>query len=448
MGVPAGALLRSSFAFPLHPSKVAGPCDFDGKVSRACITRRTLFAPITYHARVKVQTKHRFFTNSSLKNTKTMFEQTLAIIRNTFFESIRQPIMLVILIIATLALIMSNPLSTFTMADDQKMLIDIGLATIFLCGALLASFVATNVLGREIHNKTALTVISKPVGRPLFIVGKFLGVAGAMVIAALYMTFVFLLVEQHQVLQTVKDPLHVPVIVFGISAGILGLAAGVWCNYFYGMVFSSTVIVITTPLAGLAYLLSLLFTHDFTPQPITSSVSLSMWLGVGSLLIAILLLTAIAVAASTRLGQVLTLLVTLGIFLVGMLSDHYIGRPMHSLEDRWLEQARADNLTQMETREFVIEIEKGQPEVHTREVETSTIPLWDLASTGEKINYSLLRTAYAIVPNFQTMFLSDALTQYHVIPVGYVGKTALYGGCQMLLALGVGVILFQRREVG
>ena len=75
-----------------------------------------------------------------------MFEQTLAIVRNTFFESIRQPIVLVLLVIATVTLILSNPLAAFTMEDDQRMLIDIGLATIFLCGALLAAFVATGVL--------------------------------------------------------------------------------------------------------------------------------------------------------------------------------------------------------------------------------------------------------------------------------------------------------------
>ena len=76
------------------------------------------------------------------------------------------------------------------------MLIDIGMATVFVAGGLLAAFVATGVLTREIENKTALTVISKPVGRPLFVLGKFLGVAGALILlSTLYMSFVFLLVE-------------------------------------------------------------------------------------------------------------------------------------------------------------------------------------------------------------------------------------------------------------
>ena len=43
----------------------------------------------------------------------------------------------------TIALILANPLAAFTMEDDQRMLIDMGLATVFLCGCLLSAFIAT-----------------------------------------------------------------------------------------------------------------------------------------------------------------------------------------------------------------------------------------------------------------------------------------------------------------
>ena len=74
--------------------------------------------------------------------------------------------MLVVLAAAVLLIVMSNPLSAFTMEDDQRMLVDMGMATVFLGGALLSAFIATSVLTREVENRTALTVISKPVGRP------------------------------------------------------------------------------------------------------------------------------------------------------------------------------------------------------------------------------------------------------------------------------------------
>ena len=44
-----------------------------------------------------------------------VFEQLLAIARNTFFESIRQPVLLVVLIVSTILVVLSNPLSAFTL---------------------------------------------------------------------------------------------------------------------------------------------------------------------------------------------------------------------------------------------------------------------------------------------------------------------------------------------
>jgi ABC-type transport system involved in multi-copper enzyme maturation permease subunit len=377
-----------------------------------------------------------------------MLQQLLAIIRNTFFESIRQPIMLVVLLVATLLIMLSNPLSAFTMEDDQRMLVHMGLATVFAGGALLASFIATSVLSREIENRTALTVISKPVGRPLFVAGKFLGVAGAMTVATLLMGFSFLLVEQHGVLQTVRDPYHWPVLTFGLAAGVLGVGAGIWCNYFYGMAFSSTVICVLTPLAGLAYFLSLLFRPDFTPQPPHIGPRVDLWLALACLLMAILVLTAVAIAASTRLGQVMTLCVTLGVFLLGMLSDHFLGEPIHRMEQRWQERAAAAGLTHTEKVTRVIHLTKGGTQEVEEEVVVATVPLNRMAEGGERAMYWAAWVGYAAVPNFQRLWLADAITQRHVIPRRYVWQALLYAALDIVAILGLAVILFQRREVG
>ena len=149
------------------------------------------------------------------------------------------------------------------------MFVDIGLSTIFIGGAVLAAFVASNVLTREIDNRTVLTVVSKPVARPIFILGKFLGVAGAQTIVMVFLAIVFMLVEIHGVREAVSDPWHLPVILLGSGAVLLGVAAGVWCNFFYGYVFSSTFISIGTPLLVIAYGLCLFLGADFTPVPIS-----------------------------------------------------------------------------------------------------------------------------------------------------------------------------------
>ncbi|MBT8485975.1 MAG: hypothetical protein HKO59_16620 [Phycisphaerales bacterium] len=379
-----------------------------------------------------------------------MFEQLFAIARNTFFESIRQPIVLVVLLVATLALVLSNPLSAFTMEDDQRMLVDIGMATVFLCGALLAAFVATGVLTREIENRTALTVISKPVGRPLFVIGKYLGVAAALTLCTIYMSLVFMLAELHSVLQTVRDPIHVPVIVFGVGATFLGVGAAIWCNYFYGRVFASSVLVFMTPLLVLAYVFSLMFGPDFTPQPISLAFKGNIWLGLICLMVAIQILTAIAIAASARLGQVMTLCVTLGVFLIGLMSDWILGRPMSRLRAVWTDRARAEGLTEEVevVRQFALTSGEVQIATNPEIQHVSSVPLTSMAEGWEMMQYGGLSVVRAIIPNFQVLWMSDALTQGHVIPVGYVAMSALYGVMYVGVALGLAVILFQRREVG
>ena len=379
-----------------------------------------------------------------------MIDQFLGICRNTFFESIRQPIVLVVLFVATLLIVLANPLSAFTMEDDQRMLIDIGLATVFIAGAVLSAFVATSVLTREIENKTVLTVVSKPVGRPIFILGKFVGVAAAMLISMAFMTFVFLLVDLHGVLQTVRDPIHLPAIAFGVGATLLGIAAATWANYFFDKVWTSSVIVLTTPLLAIGYGLALFFEHDFSIQPIGTDFKPDLWLVIAALAMAILVLTAIAMAISARCGQILTLVLTLGIFMGGMLSDWMIGRPIETIKATWLERAVEQGLTREETYRQTFRLQTGETQVAPIE-EVRQVPevaLTSMAEGSELIQYGLLQTAYSIVPNFQVLWLSDALTQYRVVPPSYVIGAMVYGLTYMLAALGMAIILFQRREVG
>lgn len=377
-----------------------------------------------------------------------MFSQIFAIGRNTFFESLRQPITLVVVVAAALLLVMSNPLAAFTMGDDQRMLIDIGLATIFLAGAVLASFLATNVLGREIANRTALTVISKPVSRPIFMLGKFFGVLAALLVACLALTLVFMLVEMHSVLQTVRDPIHVPVMIFGFGGVALAVIAAVWCNYFYSMCFTSTVIFLSVPILLVAYVLTLNFDPDFSRHSMADSFKGNIWLATIALCMCVAMLAAIAVSVSTRLGQVMTLAVTVGLFMLGLLSDWIFGRMLRGLESDWLARATEAGLTEEVEVTTVIERTTGEITEKVTLIEEATVPLMDMATSGEVVGWSLLKAGYAVLPNFQVLWLSDAVTQDIVIPTTFLIQSVGYGLLYAFAALAVGVALFQRRDLG
>lgn len=350
----------------------------------------------------------------------THLEQLLAIARNTLFESIRQPVLLVTLVAATILIVLSNPLAAYTLEDDQRMFVDIGLSTIFIATAVIAAFIATNVLSREIDNKTVLTVVSKPVSRPTFVVGKYLGTAGATLLATAYLGNVFMLVEMHGVLQTARTPMHQPVLVFGSVAVLLGLGAATWANFFYGRSFVATATVLLTPLTFLAYVLAMLFDAGWKPlgaaeifggpDPVFEG---QIWIAIGTMSIATLILVAVALAASTRLGQVLTLSVTLGVFLLGLLSDWLFARPLRALE---------------------ASIAAAGPDA------PGLLP--------ERAEALAFRTLHAITPNFQVFWLADAINQDRAIPPSYLALVIPYGLGTIVAILAVATALFQRREVG
>lgn len=331
----------------------------------------------------------------------SLLEQFLAIARNTFQESIRQPVVFVITVAATLFVVLSNAFATFTLSSDQQMFIDIGLSTVFVAGVLGAAFIATNVLTREIENKTVLTVVSKPVPRPIFILGKYIGVAATLIIMLLYLTLVFMVVEVHGSLESAAAKYHMPAIVFGVSGVLLAVAVGVWCNFFYEWAFGATTLCFLTPIAGLVYVLSLVFGREWETQSIGTDFDGQLWIAAGSLTVAVLVLSAIALAASTRLSQLLTLLVTCGFFLLGLLSDWLFGRG-----------PSADELT-----------------------------------GAAHLKATALHIAHAIVPNFQVFWLADAVNQGHAVPASYIFVVLGYGALLIGAALAVAIMLFQRREV-
>ncbi len=378
-----------------------------------------------------------------------MFTQTFAIAKNAFFESVRQPIVFVLLIAATLLLMLASPLSAFTMENDQRMLLDLGLATIFMIGMFLAIFVSSNVLGREIHNKTTLTVVSKPVGRPQFLIGKFIGASSAICLATFYVAIVFGLVELQEVFQTVRVPIHLPVILFGFIAFAIGTGTAIWCNYFYGFVFSSTWICVTTPFIVLAYLLSLNFGPDFSTQPMLSTLKIDLWKAVFAIMVSVVMLGSIAIAVSTRMNQLGTLLATIIIFFIGMMSDAWFGKPMYNLEELWLDRAAIEGQVDVVEETRIMQKTNGDVEEVITEVRipSSGVALSSYAAGYEYPIWTACKIGSAVVPNFQVLWLTDAITQENVIPNRYLSKTFSYGFLYIIAAVSLGIVLFQRREV-
>ncbi len=98
-----------------------------------------------------------------------------AITFNTFRENIRDRVMYNILVFAVLMIGTSVVLGKLSIAEAQRITVDVGLASISAFGVLMSIFLGIGLLSKEIEKKTVYTLIAKPVPRHTFILGRFLG---------------------------------------------------------------------------------------------------------------------------------------------------------------------------------------------------------------------------------------------------------------------------------
>lgn len=118
--------------------------------------------------------------------------QAGVIARATTKEAVRQPVFLMLILFGLIFMLLNTFLPFFTLGEDVKMLIDCGLATILICGSLMAVWTASTSIATEIEGKTAMTLLSKPINRRQFILGKYVGILMAIFWMLLPLVLAFL----------------------------------------------------------------------------------------------------------------------------------------------------------------------------------------------------------------------------------------------------------------
>lgn len=94
---------------------------------------------------------------------------------NTFREIVRNKFLYMILFFAFVFIVFSLALWKLTIGEDEKVIIDFGLAMIEMFGLVGVLFVGSQLLFKEVEGKTIFLILSKPIKRQDFILGKFLG---------------------------------------------------------------------------------------------------------------------------------------------------------------------------------------------------------------------------------------------------------------------------------
>lgn len=116
----------------------------------------------------------------------------IAIASNGFREVIRDRILYVIGLFVLILVLASRILPPIAVGTDQKIFLDLGIAGINILGAIVAIFVGTGLINKEIEKKTVLVLIPKPLTKSEFIIGKHLGLSMVLFVLVTVMTIIYL----------------------------------------------------------------------------------------------------------------------------------------------------------------------------------------------------------------------------------------------------------------
>jgi ABC-type transport system involved in multi-copper enzyme maturation permease subunit len=317
--------------------------------------------------------------------------QFVTIARNAFMELVRQPVFLLLMTAsAVFCLFLATPYY-FAFGDEPKLVKNSTLAVMLLSGLFGAVISASASLAREIRSGTALAVLAKPVGRAQFIVAKFTGVAGALVLLA-YVNLLACLLASRMAFDAYGSTDLFALGIFALAL-VLAYALGGLSNFFLRRPFVSDAVFAILAMATLAFVVINFFDQHGKPQDFAHGVDWNILPAAVLILFALWVLAGLAIACSTRFDMIPTLAICTALFFLGLISDYLFGRA---------------------------------------------------ADRGEWWGAVL----YSVVPNWQLFWLADAVeTGKSTFHWGYVGKAAVYMACYVGAALAAAVMWFEDREL-
>jgi ABC-type transport system involved in multi-copper enzyme maturation permease subunit len=319
--------------------------------------------------------------------------QFWTIAANTFMELIRQPVFPLLVTASAFFEVFLACVPYFGFGDDPKMVKDSVLAVMLLAGLLGAVLSASASLAREIKFGTALAVLSKPVGRARFLLAKYAGLAVAMTLMT-YINLLGALLASRMAFDAYGKADRLGLLLWVLSLALAYALAGL-SNYFLRRPFVSDAVFSLLITATLGFVLINFLDKSGKVQAFGTGVDWRMLPAGLLILMAVWMLAGLALACSTRLEMVATLAVCSGLFLLGLMSPYLFGT---------------------------------------------------LAAQGSWLGSSL----YALLPNWQSFWIADAMETDQPIPGlwGYVGRALGYSICYTGAALMVALVLFEDRELG
>lgn len=303
---------------------------------------------------------------------------------NSFREALREPVYFLMLFGALLLIGHYPWMTLFVFREQLKLVVDGAMATTMLFSLAVCVLCATSTVSREMRNGTVLLLLSKPISRWSFVLGKIFGIVAASLLFCWICSFasvvsVYIAVDQFRADMT----LYLCFVGLAFLACIAGMAA----NYLKGVSFSEYSVYAALVLMGGI----LLYCLKFKEAPELSLPDLGKALVLLSP--AVVVMGVMAVGCSTRFDVVPSMCLCTVFFFLGLISSYLFG-----------------------------------------------------GGSEEPLVSGIFSVLYAAIPNWQFFWMADALAVNRTIPGSYVWMVLGYAAVYSVIVSAWAVVAFQNRE--
>jgi len=175
----------------------------------------------------------------------------LTVARGTFREALRDRVLFLVVGFGLGLLVLGRLLSPLALGEGSRVTLDLGLSILGLIGVVIVALVGTSLVHKEIERRTIHVVLSRPLSRSAYLVGKWVGLTATMGAAVGGMGVLLLLLGIWMRGPVVIGPIAQAVLLLALADGILAALA---------VLFSS----LSTPVLSILYTLGLYVTGYWT----------------------------------------------------------------------------------------------------------------------------------------------------------------------------------------
>lgn len=250
--------------------------------------------------------------------------KSLLLIRSAVEDLIRQPFFTIMMMTTGLVILLSPFYTLFAFYETKRLLIEMGLVSLMMGDMTLASLSASHSFFFEIKRKTVLVVISKPVSRFNFLVSKTLAVLITIVGVFCFQAILFFLALRMDAPETAKYKIDWPVVVLLGLTLLCSLVYGFYKSYFLNESFHSAFVKVVWVGTLASFLLLGFIDKKLLITSWWQGFDVELIKGCLLSLMAVLLLASISIFFSLFVGRDLNIILTLTVFLLGMLSEYYL----------------------------------------------------------------------------------------------------------------------------